>query len=76
MSSSIEELQHEFSELEHQWFIDRSSDRPPTAEQMDRVMRLAKDALTLADSINLDDIKTNLKHRMETIINEEVVRGS
>lgn len=34
--SNLNELQHEYGELEHEWFVQKQLERPPTTEQMDR----------------------------------------
>lgn len=73
---NLEELQNGYGQLKHEWFMQKSFDRPPTVEQMEGAMKLVEDALNLLEEVLEDDdfeeIRTELKHRICAIINEEV----
>lgn len=43
---TMDEIQNDFQELEHEWKLQKTFDRPPTVEQMERAMKIAEDTIT------------------------------
>ena len=74
---NLEELQNEYGQLEHEWFIQKQFDRPPTADQMDKLLKLAKDVLNLLEEVpegeDFEEMRMELKHRINAVIDGEVM---
>lgn len=71
MSATIEELRNEYTQLEHENFIEKNYERPPTREFVERVMKCLADAIALAEvqdeDLVMNDTEESAKEIMHRI---------
>lgn len=66
---TLEELEADYKDLEHELFVLKACDRPITMELMDRAMRIARDVLNRVtdgpDPSDFEEMKKELTHRIK-----------